>query len=193
MLEYGRQWVGRRIANAPGAPTTGGELAKWNYRAGKLADRVNTAKDLPENIKTAGEVTKFAADPKKAAWNMASEHRAEIGTFADQHQGEITLGRERLFGKQDHTPRSTTIEPTPAVQPMSSWQPPSSDNGGFVATPTSKGQFGATSVTTVQADTMSGAVGPSNWYGGQNNYGAGRGFAGKPFGTTPWQKDPALA
>jgi hypothetical protein len=192
VLEYGRQWVGRKIANAPGAPTTGGELAKWNYRAGKLADRVNTAKDLPGNIKTAGEVTKFAANPEKGAMDLAMNHRQEIGTFADQHSSEITAGRERLFGKQNNTPNSTSVEP--AAMPSSSisnWQRP--DNGGFVATPTSKAQFGSTAVTTVQSSDMPGQVGPSNWYGGQNNYGSGRGFAAKPFGTTPWQKDPALA
>jgi hypothetical protein len=191
MLEYGRQWAGRKIANAPGAPTTGGELAKWNYRANKLADRVNTAKDLPGNIQTAGEVTKFAADPKKQAYNLAMDHRSEIGSFADQHTAEITEGRERLFGKRNNTPNATV---EPAAMPstsISNWQRP--DDGGFVATPTSKGQFGSTAVTTVSSSNMSGDVGPSNWYGGQNNYSSGRGFVGKAFGTSPWQKDPALA
>lgn len=192
MLEYGRQWAGRKIANAPGAPTTGGELAKWNYRAGKLADRVNTAKDLPGNIKTAGDVTKFAANPEKGAMDLAMGHRQEISGFADAHSAEVTAGRERLFGKRNNTPNATV---EPAAMPstsISNWQQPS-DSGGFVATPTSKAQFGTSAVTTVQSSAAPGQVGPSNWYGGQNNYSSGRGFAAKSFGTTPWQKDPALA
>jgi hypothetical protein len=185
-LEWGRQWAGRAIAGAPGAPTTGGGLAQLNYRANQVSDTVRGVRDARSNIQDFATGVQFLADPKKATINFAQAHKSDIAEFVTEHAGSAALNyaKKKLFGggEEEKAP-----QPAQVVQGMpdltSDWQR-STDSGGFVGKkrgPETQ-RLGTVEQTTVPAS-----------YG---NYKSGRGFSSwdqqaSGMSASPWTQDPA--
>ena len=186
--------LGQMIGTSPGAPEYGGRLAELRYN-------VSSAQSLNQDAQSLRTGLHVAADPKAAAMGLGKHelatHKGDLIKFGEKHatdtivQKALGKAKDKLFGSNDDSGgavQSTVQQPQAQVTPgLSNWSPESSS--GFVATPrTVRPGMGAVTTTT---QTSTDSVGPTNWYGGQNNYSSGRGFAAKPFGTTPWQKDPA--
>lgn len=196
-LEHARQFVGQRIANAPGAPSLvgGGEasdVAKLNYRANKISSQISAVKDFRSNLHTKALEVQAVADPEKAAIGLAKAHKGDILKFGARHAGDAAVSsiKDSLFGNKKSPSTMPQVE-APAAPATTNWE--RSDTGMVASQPRSVSSGGA--VTTTSA-TSAGAVGPSKWYG-QSGYSTGRGFQSpasqQQWGTTPWTQDPAYS
>ena len=198
ILESARQAVGSKIAAAPGAPTLvgGGEastFAKMNYRANQVSSKIRGARDFRSNLEDKSAAVQFLADPKGEAIDYATSHRSDIAGLAQEHSGEITRAKNKIFGdpadkKSNYATVGASAPESPA---MADWKR-TDDTTGFV----SKKQASIAGPVTTTQSTMPNQIGPSNWYGGQGNYASGRGFrsqnSASTWGTTPWTQDPAI-
>lgn len=198
MFEHARQFVGQRIANAPGAPSLvgggdAGKFAEVNYRANRVASQVSTVKDLRTNLQNKAMMVEAVADPKKAAVGLAKQHKGDIIQFAAHHAEDAAVSsvKNSLFGnKETKAPSTMPQVEAPAAPAPTNWE--RSDTGMVASQPRSVSSGAVTTTSSVS----NGAVGPSKWYG-QSGYSTGRGFQSpssqQQWGTTPWTQDPAYS
>lgn len=177
---FAPELIGRSIAGVPGAPTTGGFAAESLNRgrsglaAYKDVQKAQTYTPLMHAISDPGAAaTEFGLRQVKA-------HKGEIAKFAASHADDIAKIGKKVFGggeekgeeKQPHKPyQQAAPEEIPGLQSFQL------DNTH--ATRTSKRQPNQqAALGTVTSDaTMPSQIGPSDWYGPQSGYQAGRGYS----------------
>jgi hypothetical protein len=214
---FPKQLLKDKLAGSPTMPTEGPGLAARQsvFRATQIGRRLAA----PSKIRTAEQVGRFLYDPKAAltehggdwarsAANWAiEEHPEAVAAVGGAYAASQAMGAYNTFktvksalgigGGGEEQQEGASEEAKPSTGPP---LPEATAQVGLMqfradqthATRTSRRQPGRrTQLGTVTRDsTMPSAIGPSNWYGPQGGYDAGRGFQQRP--TTPSGALPPL-
>lgn len=184
----------RMITGAPGAPTTGGLAAESMYR-GRTA--VTTFKDIKKAQAyaplmhaiddPAGALTKFGV-------KQAQAHKTEIAEFGVRHADDVAhfVGKAFKGDEEKEGPQPAPVAPPPTTEQAIGLTQFSLANTR--STRASRRQPGGrTQLGTITGNETPAQIGPSDWYGPQGGYDAGRGFqqrTAQPSGALPPLEQP---
>ena len=155
-----------------------GSIAELNWRSNRTASQITGVRDFRENANVAANVTQAVAHPEAAAKELGQAAWAEYGDEATKLglKHAPGLAKKMFKGDKDEV-QDAVYSPYEAAGPeqikLMDFRLDGTRN-----TRTSKRQPGGTTElgTTTTNTTMPTQVGPSNWYGPQGGYSAGRGF-----------------
>ena len=175
--------VARPIARSVGGGDTAAIAARGGTNMSTASWRLEKAqsldpRNLSENVQVAGEVTKAIANPEAAARHLGKAAWEEYGDEAMRYGAQYGAKKLLTGGEKpkQKDPATTEFAPAPTGGGYgTTWSRP--ESFGTRNTRTSQRDVGQ--VYTVSSDTMPRNIGPSNWYGPQGGYSAGRGFSGQ--------------
>jgi len=220
---FGKQLLKDKLAGSPTMPTEGAGLAARQsvFRATQIGRRLAA----PSKIRTAEQVGRFLYDPKgtltgqqgqdwarsAAEWAI-TEHPEAVAAVG----GAIAVSKaaglantiksvRSAFGGGEEAAAEAVPKTKPEPQQPAFEQPTSTTAQGIGlmqfradqthATRTSRRGRTPQLGTVVKDSTMPSAIGPSNWYGPQGGYDAGRGFqqrTGASTGALPPLEQPTV-
>lgn len=193
-----RRYIGGKIEGGAGKSSfvKPGSLAEGHYRASRAIGQARSMVDLRGNLRAAADVTQAVANPERAASELGQAAWHAYGDEAVQFAAKQAPGIvKKAFGGGDEEPQEQKTTPAPTTYEPSTEQAIGLQQfrlDNTRSTRTSRRQAGGpTQLGIVTKDsTMPSAVGPSNWYGPQGGYDAGRGFQQRT--TTPGGALPPL-
>jgi hypothetical protein len=159
-----------------GAQTTGSNL---QTRIGQFQEGLASPRQLRNKIQVYTNVAGAIADPKQAAsrlghaaWNQWGDEAMKV---AWDHKSQI-MDKLRGGGKTSEAekPFEPLTEPTQSISMQQYRLDRTQATRTSQRRPNQMAQLGTVTTNT----TMPTQIGPSDWYGPQNNYTAGRGFSG---------------
>jgi hypothetical protein len=177
--------VGNSAWEMPGEANAVRNVAQMKYRWGQVQTAIHAPQIYAAKLHTVATGVEFAADPEGTAIKMgeqfATKNPAKVQSWASKALGSNLTGLAPNNGltpeKQLATPQASAVS---RVSPSSTWTPgnytPTSMRSSSRSAPTG-------TTTTVSSGFEMPQVGPSNWYGPQNGYSAGRGFASQDSGS----------
>ena len=177
-----------------------GSFGELNWRANRLSGQATGVRDFRENVQVTKDLVQAAAHPEQAGKELAQaawhEYGDEATSYAMQNKGAIKkvlgMDEEKKRGGKDTAEKTYDPYQQPVAEPLPGMTDFRLDNTR--STKTSKRTAGQPTVlgTVTKESTMPSQIGPSDWYGPQNGYKAGRGFSSRTASALPPLEQPRL-
>jgi hypothetical protein len=195
-----RRYIGGKIEGGAGKSsfTKAGSLGEAHYRASRAMGQARSLVDLRGNIKAFGDITQAVAHPEDAAQHLGE---AAWHAYGDELTGMAIRHAPGLISKAFGGGDDEKPEKPDTYQPYQQADTTTQQTGlmqfrldAAPRTRASRRQPGhAAALGTVDNSTMPSSIGPTNWYGPQGGYDAGRGFqqrSGASWGALPALEQP---
>ena len=155
-----------------------GTFGELNWRANRTAAQVTGVRDLRENMQVTADITQAIAHPEQAGKELAQAAWHEYGDEATRLAAKKLPGAAKKGLKGDKDKAEDDIYSPYEMAEPEQIKLMEFRLDGTRNTRTSRRQPGAVTAlgTTTTNTTMPSHVGPSDWYGPQGGYSAGRGF-----------------